>query len=534
MKKSRVIILIIIVVVIAGGVAAVLLRPKPSPYEFATVAKQNIVQEVSVTGKVKAAEAVDLAFEKSGKVNQIYKEVGQTVSQGEAILLLDSSELQSQLNQAQAQLEIQQINLQTLQKGARPEEISVLQTKLDNAQKALIDTQNKATTDLANLYDDMADILQSAYSSADDAVNKQTDDLFSNDLSDSPQLTFQVSSSQNKIATEQQRVAARDALKDFKTILDGATLNYSVLDAALINSEQKLNTIRNFLTALTEALNVSSDLSATTLATYKGYVQTGRTNVITAIANINTQKQAIASQKNTNQQNITTAQSSIDNARQDLDLKKASATPEQLQENEAQIKSAQANIQNLKIQIAKTTLRSPLEGIVSKQTAKIGQIVTANVNVVSIISQANFQVEANIAEADIAKIQLGNQAKITLDAYGSDVVFMAQVVKIEPAETIIEGVPTYKTTFNFTENNDKIKSGMTANIDVLTGQKENVLAVPYRAIIAKNNEKIVRVMNGKTIEERKVTLGLRGSDGLVEITSGLREGEKIITFEKKK
>ncbi|PIV47023.1 hypothetical protein COS21_02120 [bacterium (Candidatus Gribaldobacteria) CG02_land_8_20_14_3_00_41_15] len=95
-------------------------------------------------------------------------------------------------------------------------------------------------------------------------------------------------------------------------------------------------------------------------------------------------------------------------------------------------------------------------------------------------------------------------------------------------------MPTYKTTFNFTKNSDKIKSGMTANIDVLTAQKENVLAVPYRAIIAKNNEKIVRIISGEKIEERKAQLGLRGSDGFVEITSGLNEGEKIITFEKKR
>jgi len=534
MKKSLIIAIIVLVVIVGGSVSFVLLQPKPSPYEFATVAKQNIIQEVNVTGKVKPAEAVDLAFEKNGKINKIYKEVGQPVSQGEAILSLDSSELQSQLNQAQAQLEIQQINLQTLQKGARPEEISVLQTKLSNAQKTLVDTQSKAASDLANLYDNVTDILHSAYSEADDAVNKQIDDLFSNANTDSPQLTFQTANFQYEISSEQQRVASRDGLKEFKEILENLNSNYADLDLALTTSEQKLAVVRDFLNTLTSALNSSSNLSASTLTAYKGFVNTGRTNINAAITTINTQKQSTASQKITNQQNITTAQNNLDNAQKDLDLKKVAATTEQIQENEAQIKSAQANIQNLAIQIAKTTLRSPLDGIVSKQSVKIGQVITANVIVVSIISQANFQIEANIAEADIAKIQIGNQAKTTLDAYGSDVIFSAQVIKIEPAETVIEGVPTYKTTFNFTKNSDKIKSGMTANIDVLTAQKENVLAVPYRAIIAKNNEKIVRIISGEKIEERKAQLGLRGSDGFVEITSGLNEGEKIITFEKKR
>jgi len=71
MKKSLIIAIIVLVVIVGGSVSFVLLQPKPSPYEFATVAKQNIIQEVNVTGKVKPAEAVDLAFEKNGKINKM-------------------------------------------------------------------------------------------------------------------------------------------------------------------------------------------------------------------------------------------------------------------------------------------------------------------------------------------------------------------------------------------------------------------------------------------------------------------------------
>jgi len=549
MKRKNIIILIIfafIVVLIAGGIVVKQMK-KPLPYEFATAKIQNVIQEVSVTGKVKPADVVDLAFEKGGRVAGIYVEIGDTVKAGGSLVALDNSELQAQLREAKAQLEIQQVNLQTLRKGARAEELDVLRTKIVNTQKAISDSQTnlanvqaKASSDLANLYDDVADILQSAYALADDATNKQTDDLFSNDLSDSPQLTFQVSNSQNKITVEQGRVASRDALKDIKAIIDGLTVDYSTLDTALSNSEQKLSIVRNFLTALTEALNSTSDLSAATVTAYKGYVNAGRANVIAAITNVNTQKQAIATQKITNQQNIATAQAglntaqnNLDSAQKDLDLKQAGATSEQISEQEAQIKSAQANIENLEIQISKATLRSPINGIVTKQSAKVGQIVAINSNIVSVISEVKFQIEANVAEADIAKIKIGDTAKVTLDAYGSEIIFEAAVIKIDPAETIIEGVPTYKTTFEFKEDSEKIKSGMTANVDILTAQKENTLVIPYRAVINKNGDKIVRVINGKIISERKVTLGLRGSDGSVEIVEGLKEGEKVITFEKK-
>ena len=536
MKRKKLIISISIITVIAAMiVGSIMLQQsrKPLPYEFATVTKQNIIQEVNVTGKVKPANAVDLAFEKSGRVANIYVEINETVKAGNPLIVLGSSELQAQLREAKAQLEIKQANLQELEKGVRPEEIEVAQTKVDNAQKALADVQNKTASDLLNLYDDVSDILHSAYASADDAINKQIDDLFSNDNTDSPQLTFQTSNSQYEISSEQQRVASGSALKNFKNILDNLNSNHDILDAALMESEQKLTTIRDFLSILTEALNVSTNLTAANLAIYKGYVNTSRANVNSAITEVNTQKQYIASQKITNQQNITASQNSLDNAQKDLALKQAGATTEQIQAQEAQVRAAQANVQNLEIQISKATLRSPINGLITKQNAKIGQIITANSNVVSIISEAKFQVEANIPEADIAKVNLSNSAKITLDAYGSDVIFEAMVIKIDPAETIIEGVATYKTTFEFKEDSEKIKSGMTANIDILAAEKENALVVPYRAIINKNGDKIARVISGDNVVEKKVILGLRGSDGNIEILQGLQEGEKVITFEKK-
>ncbi len=108
------------------------------------------------------------------------------------------------------------------------------------------------------------------------------------------------------------------------------------------------------------------------------------------------------------------------------------------------------------------------------------------------------------------------------------------MVKIDPAETIIEGVATYKTTLQFSGNDERVKSGMTANIDILTAKAENVIAIPQRAVAQKENgDKIVKILKDDgVVEERKVTTGLKGSDGNIEITEGIQEGEKIITSQK--
>jgi len=549
MKRKKLIILVssvVVVVLVASSIIIGQLK-KPLPYEFVVAKKQNVVQEVSVTGKVKPAQSVDLAFEKSGKVKKVYVQVGDAVEENKLLVAQDNAELQAQLEQAKADLEAQQAKLAELQKGTRPEELQVYQTKVQNAQKvfddakiSLANVKSKADSDLAILYDDVKDTLNDAYAKADDAVNKQTEELFSNDLSSSPLLTFSSSDYQAVVNAQSQRVVARDALINLKKIVDNNSLDYGFLDNSLIQAEMYLGQVRDFLNTVNTTLNSTGNLTEATASTYKGYISTGRTNVNTALTSVSTLKQSIASQKITNQKNIDTEQASYNAAKNDLDvaqkeleLKIAGSTPEAIQAQEAQVLASQANINNIAAQIEKATLKAPINGVITKQDAKVGEIASANSVIISLISQADFEIEANIPEADIAKVKIGDTAKITLDAYGPDVIFEAKITKIDPAETIVEGVPTYKTTLQFTQNDTRIKSGLTANVDILTNQKENVLAVPYRAVISKDGDKIVRVLIGKKIEERKVQIGLRGSDGNIEITEGVQEGEKIITFEKK-
>lgn len=571
--KITLIVSVILIVVISAGSYVVVKRTKKPSYNFIVAEKTNLVQEVSVTGRVKPAESVELSFEKSGKVFGIFVDVGDKVGEGKILIGLDDTELKAQFWQAEAQvesaeaqlqqyraaLEVQQAKLDELKRGTRPEEIQVAETKKENAQKALFDAEinlenvkNKADTDLANIYNDVEGILNDGYVKADDAVNKQIEELFSDNTSDNPKLTFLTSDNQAKIDAEWQRVVSRDTLKTFKSDIDNLSSVPSELDQSLTEAKNHLNVIKDFLTLVNDVLNKATNLTQSTVNTYKGYVNTARTNVNTALSNISDQKQAIAAQEALNQQNVSSAESQVNNARnaldsaqRELDLKKAGATSEEITAGEAQVaaakanivaqaaevKRAKANLENIRVQLEKTVLLAPMSGIVTKQTAKVGEIISAQTAVISLISEADFEIETNVPEVDIAKVKIGDTAKITLDAYGPDVVFEAKVVAIDPAETIVEGVATYKTTLQFLREDARIKSGMTANIDILTAQKNDVISIPYRALIIRNGEKIVKILNDDgTIKEIKVEVGLRGSDGNMEITEGISEGDRVITF----
>ena len=546
-------------------------------FDVIRVTESDLTQEVNFTGRVTPAQNITLALEVGGKIARVYAVVGQRVGANTILAELENAESLAQLAQAkagvasaraqraqyEAAFKTQEAKLRELIRGTRPEEIQLAETKVSNADKALADartnlenTKQRAAIDLTNLYDGIEDIITDAHTKSDDAVRKQTDEMFTDDESNNPQLTFISSNSQAETNAESDRLTAGNALKNLKIELDAVSSlsTQSALDQTLNRSEAHLVIIRNFLTALYSAINSATGISQTTINTHKGNTNTALTNINTAAANISGQKQLIAAQLATNQTNIDVAQSKVTDsenvlrsAEDELLLKKAGPTAEQIDAQEAQVAQAEANIASqhaliaqaeantkvIEAQIEKAILRSPIGGVVTVQNAKAGEIVGPNQPLISLISEAQFEIEANVPETDISKIRIGDAASITLDAYGNDAIFQANITAIDPAETIVDGVTTYTTTLQFNKEDERIKSGMTANIDIVTDRRENVLIAPQRSVIRKNGDKVLRILldNGN-IQERKIETGLRGSDGNIEITAGVQEGEQIIVSEK--
>jgi HlyD family secretion protein len=149
-----------------------------------------------------------------------------------------------------------------------------------------------------------------------------------------------------------------------------------------------------------------------------------------------------------------------------------------------------------------------------------------------LLSPNNFEIKADIPETDIGEVDTDDEVKITLDAFPEEI-YKGEILEIDPSETIIDGVVYYRVVVLFDKPGQKIRSGMSGDVMIQTAKKEGVLHVPQRAIITRNGDKLTRVLNGEELQETKVITGLRGSDGEIEIISGLDEGEKVITLLKK-
>ncbi|MDD3498095.1 MAG: efflux RND transporter periplasmic adaptor subunit [Candidatus Moranbacteria bacterium] len=199
------------------------------------------------------------------------------------------------------------------------------------------------------------------------------------------------------------------------------------------------------------------------------------------------------------------------------------------------VEKARASVWTLQKQAKKNVLYAPIDGIIVKKYLKKGELAMPSSPVVMIMGEGGLEIKADIPESDIVKIRIGQKAKTTFDAFSSDEIFEAEVSFIEPAATIIQDVVYYNVTFNILTGDDRFKPGMSADMDIATAEKNDVLAVPGQTVKTEGENKYVEVLiigEDKKIEARKmdVKTGLRGDDGMIEIISGIEEGDEVITF----
>ncbi|MCK5416249.1 efflux RND transporter periplasmic adaptor subunit [Candidatus Parcubacteria bacterium] len=200
----------------------------------------------------------------------------------------------------------------------------------------------------------------------------------------------------------------------------------------------------------------------------------------------------------------------------------------------AKIRQVEASLKSVLKKIEDSKIISSIDGIITKINFEIGEQVSGGLSVISLIKEKKFEIEVMITEADISKIKIDDKVQITLDSFGDDIKFYGSVYFIDPAETIIDGVIYYKIKIDFGTDERKIKSGMTANVTITTDEKENVLILPTRSLVNKDNDGwFARILKDGILKEEKVELGLYGDSGVVEVLSGVAEGEEAVTYIKK-
>lgn len=208
--------------------------------------------------------------------------------------------------------------------------------------------------------------------------------------------------------------------------------------------------------------------------------------------------------------------------------------PEERAVKKLTTKQARENILTIRAEVGKSHLIAPIDGMLSKFDIRVGENATLGKVIGRVSGTGDFLLKADVPEADIAKVTVGKQAEVTFDSLSSDEKFSATVSSVEPSSTVIQDVIYYTVTFLLERQDDRLKEGMSADIDVMVSERKQVLAVPYRALGRDGSRVFVEVaLDAISSERRYVETGVEGDDGLTEILSGVQEGEQVIVSKTK-
>ncbi len=495
LTKKNIIYFILGLIIISG--AYFLFFNKKNTQQTLVVHPGDFLQQVSASGTISPKDNLDLSFEQAGQVTGVYAKVSDKVFDGQLLVSQNAGELQAQSSQMQAGIDLEQAKLDQLLAGASDEDIKtaqdsvdLAQQNLDNAYASSINALNAAYTTMYNAYTTVSYVQRQYFNGGD-------------------QESFQVQANKGII---------NDNVQEVKKYLDvaGSSLNTNDKDTAILKTIVDLNNVYNSLAVIREQCEQGVYYSTVTAAD-KASLDTQKININTSISTVTSAKSSIA-----------LYQTDLFQAQDTLNLKKSPARSSDIAVYKAQIEQAKASLQNVLAQLGKKRIYSPINGIVTAVNAKTGSVISSNDIAVSVISNNNFQVESFIPEINISLIKIGQDADVTLDSYG-DTVFKAKVLLIDPAQTVKDGVSTYKVTLEFIDNNDtRIKSGMTGNIIITTLQKSNVISVPQGIVGDENSQKFVMVKNGDATVKTVIETGAVASNGNIEVTSGLKDGDIVI------
>ncbi len=443
---------------------------KTGDSQIYSVKRENVEQSVVLSGEVKTGDRADLGFATAGRISRIYVSNNQKVNEGQILAQLEIGDLL-------ADLKIKQANLRSSN------------VELDAAKNELEKITKEENTKVESAYRTLL---------SDGLVFIPDSELY--DI-DPPTLTGIYDGAEGK----------------YKVIIEKnlASLDYTLRVFGLERTERPI--IKEGSTPFgTRGLYISFPEDVSLYDDTTWYVEIPNRATSSYVANYNKYNEAKRAH--------------------DLAIEQATSKYEKLlAESRGENYSsgiAEAEIQKINAEIRKNTIHAPFKGIVTNIEKEIGENASTGERVISVLGEQKLEVVLQVSELDVSRLVPGMTVQVSLDAFPEEI-FEGKLKTINSRETEIEGVPVYEA-FVDVGADPRIKTGMSAKGTIVLTSKNNVVAIPSY-FVTKNGEintVVVLTSSGKK-ETREVKLGLTGSDSIVEILSGLKEGDKIVSTSKK-
>lgn len=476
--KKRYIVLGIIGILILFSIIRKIIVPDDSK-DFFTVERGQVSETIILAGDIDMKDRVDLGFGTGGRVSKVLVEEGQAVKKGTVLARLSMNQLSAELLEAEANLKRAQADSVASGVDFEYSYQNFLTTKeqqdilVENAYKALLNESLEAFTE--------------------EDVNAAPPTISGTYFGDEEGEYY------------------------IEIYASSASSGYSFRVTGL---EQGTGTVQtNIPTALgTRGLYIQFD-EDDQYANTEWIISIPNKRSLNYLAKKNAYDTAVAERARV----VASAEDSY------LQAKARESNGLPVSKSQAEILAARARVDAVRAQMGDGVIMAPFDGVVGRIDVSPEEIVTANTSYVTLVGSEQFELSLDVPEIDVAKLAIGDSVSITLDAYLNQGEWQGIIDAIDVIDTIVDGVPVYKTTVVVENPDDRVRVGMSAKASILAEQKEGVLRVPQYFFERTEDGYEARVLvNEKKEEKRIVTLGLSGSDGFVEILSGLNEGDVLV------
>jgi HlyD family secretion protein len=269
-----------------------------------------------------------------------------------------------------------------------------------------------------------------------------------------------------------------------------------------------------------------------------------------ALANCNITKLSL------NDSSLRSAQAQLQSAKANLDSLVSPRAEKQIQAAAA-LEQARLSLEQAKRNLAEATIVAPFDGVITAVNITAGG-ASGSSAAITIADTSQLHVDALVDETEIASVQAGQKAEITLDAL-SGITLTGEVANVDPSGTVSNGVVNYKVRVNLDPTDTSLLLDMTANASIIGEQHENVLAVPTTAIRTASSgstqtsrQSSANVQSGQTVATTQsgqsashlqgkyvlvlqngqprpvqVTVGMTAGD-LTEVSGDLQEGDQVL------
>ncbi len=462
----------------------------------------DLARSASASGKVLPRQEVTLSLELPGTVTAVPIHVGDRVQTGDALVQLDAAELALAVAAAEQTLIIQQANLAQLQAAAAPEEIAAAQAAAASAQAQLDDLLDGPRPEEIAAANANLRAAEAAVAAANASLS-QTAAIAAD---------AEIAAAQAALAAAQaQETSARIAVD--RTVQDGR-------DASQLE--------QNLAVAREQTASAQARLDGVLAGADANAVNAAQANLSAAIAQRdNSQAQLDALTADPTAAQIASLEQQIAQSQAALDALFAGASAAQIAAAEAQVVQAELALADAQDAFAKATLTAPFAGVVTAVTVNVGEFASGPA--VELMVPDSLELALAVDEVDVGLMVVGQPAVVTLETW-PDVTISSQISSIAPsAAPTLDGLVSYEVRLVLEQTDLLARSGMTANADLITAERNGALLVPSRAILVDRASGVysVNLVVGETVTTIPVTIGLR--DGrYTEITGGLNEGDQIL------